>query len=195
MATGEKRWSVSETDVQSRPNFEPVPPGDYELKLLGSQAEVRCKNEPGSIPYVNVPFEILGSGGDSGKDKRVYTMFMCSLKPGKDGVVMPARGGGIADIGKTLGDQRDFEVKTKENAEGEEIDYLNPAQVVQMLKDNDGAVLNAHLKVQAANPDKGWSASNRIDCFIQVEEDASFEAEEAPPPPVKKNGVKTGIRR
>lgn len=189
MARGEKSFTTNGTPVD-RFKSTPLPPGDYDLKLLGSEAKAGRKDEPGAVPYVTVPFQVLGTGENGGKDRKLYHYFFLSIKPDKSGGLRPNKQDQINGLAKGLGDEfTTSQILSGTDKDGETVDYIDPADVVAWLKERDGAIVRAHTKVQPANGQH--AAKGVIHEFIEVEGggsqpfDDAEEEEVAPPPPAK----------
>lgn len=153
--------------------FEPVPSKDWEAKINGDKFEIRAKQEPGSIPYINGAFEILDSAAvDGGKNRVIFKMFFLSLKPGKDGNVSPDRADGILGMARSLGIDAEFDILSKNDKDGVPVFYLNPKTVLQWIKDNSGAVVRLHSKVVSQKGADGKPNGERkaeVDYFIAAE--------------------------
>lgn len=169
--TGEKSWSTNGKQA-TKFTFEPAPSKDWEAYVLGSTAEVKKKQEPGSIPYVNVAFELEGSAmTEGGKNRRIYKMFFLSLKPGKDGNISPARQDGILGLARAYGEEADFPIIEMNDKDGNMVELLDPRAVVQWLKDHDMQALKLHSKVVSVKGQDGKATGDRraeVDYFIEA---------------------------
>jgi hypothetical protein len=170
MAVGEKKFSTKGRDAK-RFSSEPFAAGDYEMKVLGDTAEVRKKQQEGDVPtfsYVTCAFEALGTGQDGGRNRRIYHNFFLRLNPGKDGSVITDRADQLVGFARALGEDADVGV-VRQNGE----DVISAQSLVKWLKANDGAVLNAHIKVARGRKDKTsgqmYSDRNELDYFIESE--------------------------
>lgn len=173
MAVGEIRWSSAGKKVE---RFErtPLPNNDYDLKLNAAEVTQEKGDKPGQVPYINVPFQALGTAtGDSGKDRKVLHRLFLHLSPGKDGKVMLERPGGALDLAKAFGEDVSFsgiEVPYQKydksgNRVGEmtRIAIANPAEVLKWVKAHDGAVARAHVKIERS---EGYDPKNVVEYFI-----------------------------
>lgn len=169
MATGETTFTTEGRKVIGGFSTEPFAQGDYPLKLMGNKAEIRCRTEPGSIPYVNVPFAAIGTGGDSGRDRWVYHTLWLNLSIGKNGQVQVDRVDQLTGLATAMGTTAKIPTKTamaKDKATGElrEIQILDGNALVKWLRDNDGVVVQAHIKIEKGTA--GYSDKNKIARFI-----------------------------
>lgn len=163
MVDGEKNFT---TDGQRAVKFEstPVPAADYDLKLLDN-LEIRKKAEPGSMPYVAARFEILGTGKDGGKNRLVFTNFMVSLEPGRDGVINPARASQVTGLAQSLGESfKTTRLVDVTNKTGGKTSCIDPRALVEWLKTKAGSIVKGHVKVKPAKD--GYEAKNEIAYFI-----------------------------
>ncbi len=189
MATGE--WSSKGKEAKKF-NFEPFPPGEYELKLLGDSTETRRKQEPGALPYNATRFEALGTAtGEGGKNRLLFHNFFLSLKPGKGGDAMPERADQLAGFGKALGDEpqlptQEYNIGTPDVPSY--VTILDALVVKKWLIAHDGAIVKAKVKVDRGSKDYG--PKNVVEFFIEAEGgqeqeggggeyDATFEQEAA----------------
>ena len=146
--------------------FEPVPSKDWEARIVASKFEVRAKQEPGSIPYINGAFEILGSAmTEGGKNRYIFKMFFLSLKPGKDGNVSPDRADGVLGLARALGVDGNFEVLEKADKDGMTVKYLDPRSVLEWIKSQDGAIVKLHSKIATFKDER----KAEVDYFIAAE--------------------------
>lgn len=187
--SGEKRWNAKDEAVKR--TFEPVPPQDWETKLITDWAEIAAGNkEKGGIPFIKgVRFTCYGSAMvEGGKDRAIFQNFFLSLKPGKDGNVMPDYANQLNGLMKGLGDIRDFAAASKVvSDDGDEVEYLNPKEVLAYLKSHNGDVIKLHSKIEN---DALYGKKGVVDYFIEAdsafenpaeEEEASEEVEEVTP--------------
>jgi hypothetical protein len=184
LAQGEKRWSSGDGDVVKR-QFNPVPPKDWDAKLSTTSASIGAgKPEKGGIPYITgVRLVCMNSAQEAGqKDRMVFANIFLSLAPCKDGTLMPDWQNGIKALARALGDPLHCGSMTKTiNDAGDEVEYLNPKEVLKYLKDHDGAVLKFHSKMEN---DANYGPKAVVDYYIESDagnafgDDASEEAEE-----------------
>lgn len=181
MAKGQKTFSSSGRKVVKL-EFKPLPPGEYELKLNAKTLEIKTAAGPGKLPYINASVEALGTGGDSGKNRRVYHRFFLDTTPSKkDGVSMVERGAGLVAFARAGGVELDgipVVAKTKINDDGssEEHEILDPKAVLEFLKGLDGSVISAKVKVTPA--DGNYGPKNEIEYFIEGEPADSSDDED-----------------
>ena len=175
MAKGESSFNTGEV-TKKKYNFNPFKAGDYELKLLAETVENRkaevTKKRPNPMPYISLAFEALGTGEDGGKNKRVYHMLFCSLKPDKNGVQMPVRADQIKGLADALNSHPNLPSITVNG-----IECVSPLAVKKWLEKHDGEVVKAHVKVQKGT-DEYPNPKNAIDEFFEPEEEGG-EGEEA----------------
>ena len=178
MAKGSKTFSLSNTDKKKR-SFEPFPAGDYDLKILANTVEIKTpavtKERPNPIPYVNVAFEAIGTAQDGGKNRRVYHMFFCSLKPGKDGIVSPATVDQLKGFADALGDQPDMKI-----IEVGDTECVSQLAVKKFIEEHDGEVVRAHVAIQKGSKDYP-DPKNVIKEFIETDESSGSDDEEDEP--------------
>ena len=185
-ATGERSWSSAGQTVKKF-DRNPIPKGDYDLKLDAASAKVEKKPEPGKVPYIAMSFPALGTATtEGGKDRRVFKNLFLHLTTGKDGVVNATRQGGILNLAQALGEEVNFPIRTvpyqKFNKEGKpegkmvKIDILDPEAVLAWLKSHDGAIVRGTVIVD--NRRKGFDPRNEIDYFHPAEETSGEESGE-----------------
>lgn len=206
MAQGEKRFSFSGREV-NKFQFEPVPPGDWDLKLNATKAEIKKKKgEPNAVPYINVSFTAIGSGGESGRDRLVFHMFFLKLTPNESGRVTVDNEnqlGGFVKAG-ALEDSFQPRTMTVTDEKGNEVEILNPNDVLQFLQDNDGITVRAHTRLRARTDETGKKTGDEatIARFEPAPEQEQYtsspdgeeeyeeqEEEELPPPPPPKKAA------
>lgn len=189
MATGEIKWSSSGKQVQ---RFERslLPKNDYDLKFNASEIAQAKGDKPGQIPYINVPFEALGTATtEGGKNRKLFHRFFLHLHPSeKDGKCMVERQGGLLDLAKALGEDISFsgllvpymqyDAGGNRTSEMKRIPIADPAQVLKWLKSKDGAVVRAHVVVDKSGVKNGYDPSNKVDYFIPAEESGTEEGYE-----------------
>ncbi len=199
MARGETNWTTGGRTARKQ-DFTPVPAGDYEAKLNASASAVNKKEEPGKFPYVNASFELMGTATtEGGNNRKVFQNFHCSLKPWKNGAIGPEGADQILGLARAMGEEYQGSLIQCPDAEGNDVDCLDPREVVQWLKDHDGALLTLHVKID--NKDKNYPAKNVITYFHEVEQANAFgtteeeveviepEVEAAFVPATKRNGT------
>lgn len=155
-------------------NNEPFAVGDYQLKIMGNKAEVRCKTEPGSIPYVNVPFAAIGTGGEGGRDRWVYHMLSLNLSVGKNGQIQVDRADQLTGLAAAMGTTanlptRTIQAKDKTSGDMREIQILDGQALVTWLRENDGVVVNGHVRIEKGTG--GYSDKNKIARFNAPDDD------------------------
>ena len=180
MVTGNKKFSTAGQEVK-RLTREPFPAGEYELKVKAGWEVRKSDSEKSSqLAYANGYFEVIGTGGESGKNRRLYVSFFTDLTPGSDGVAMPLRGGGIVEFCKAVGQDCEFDIIQQKKhivatREFKTVDTLSPKGIVRFLNDLDGTILKARIKVE-----KGLNGEmeNKVDYFIEAENTGSDEADD-----------------
>ena len=218
--TGEVGYSsAGRTPV--RMSYEPVAPGDYNLTLLGKSVEIKGKPEPGKLPYVNLAFTAAGTGGEHGKDKRVYHKLFLNLEPSpKTGTPIVDQANQILGLAKALGVELSFGAdailkkdRALDDGSMQRVSILDPRKVVEWLQGFDGVTVKAHVKVRKGNKEYP-NDQNEIAYFHEAdgpreeededeeeydEEDEDLEdedeEEEAPAPPKKNGKAKAAKRR
>lgn len=161
MATGEKTFSTAGRTVTT--GLPPFPQGDYELKLRKS--EVRCKDEPGAIPYVSVQAEVLGTAAtEGGKNRVVFFNLFMSLVPGKDGIVAPERGSGLVALARALDTELEDLNVIERDFDGQHQEFLDARAVATWLQTLEGAVCRARIRISKAQ--NGFEPRNEVDRFL-----------------------------
>lgn len=160
--TGETTFTTRGRNT-AKQEFKLLPNGEYELKLMGSAAEVKCKPEPGSVPYVQCTFQVTGS------NRKIYHLFFLTLRPGKNGQAMIDREDQLLGLRDVLGVDADFSIETvqakdKMTGELEPAQILNGKQFADWLKGLDGTLVKAFIKTEPAMG--GYPAKNKIGRFI-----------------------------
>lgn len=179
---GERTWSTKGKQVQKF-EFKPFPVGEYPLVLDCSKIEIKKKQEPGKFPYINIAFTAQGTAlTEGGKDRKVFHRFFVSLKPGKDGNVMPERGNQIMGLAKGFGEELEgVRILRMKDENGNDVDVLDPKGIVAWLKARDGQTVMGRVKIQKGNTEYP-NDKNEVDYFMeaeqQAEEEAAAEAEE-----------------
>lgn len=181
MAKGEKTFNVTDTEKVKR-SFEPFAAGDYPCKLLGQTIEVK-KGQGSGLPYLNLAFEVIGSGGDGQKDRRVYHMLFCSLKKNDDGKMMVQNADqlkGLVDALKVGDEAKNLKTLTVKDTKGNEVECLAPIALKKWLQAHDGEIVQAHIRIRPARKDPNtgqeYSAQNVIDYFEEAEAGAGESA-------------------
>ena len=152
MTTGEKTFTTAGRTVVA-PKMELIPPGTYTLKL-GSDATIKQSKNPGKCPYINISFEVMGtSTKEGGKNRRVFHMLLLSMNPGADGVLNIERPSGLLALARALGTEIEGveyieQDATNDKGEAVKLVYLNPAQVVEWLKNFAGSEVQGAVKTQ-----------------------------------------------
>ena len=196
MARGEMRYSSEGKQVQRFDNT-PIPTNDYSLELLGDDMQVKRSEDkgPDAIPYVNVRFKALGTAAKEGqKDRLVFQKFLLSMKPGNDGVIMPARGGGIVEFCRSCGEEADFAIKTLTKSDNTTEDYFDSEEVLAYLQSKVGEVKSAHVVIEKVkdkdgNFVKGHPGNNKIGHWnLDTGAMTGKAPEEVPPPKAPVNG-------
>lgn len=170
--TGEKNFSTEGREAKKQ-TFEPCAAQDWDVILHSTAASVGKKE--GGAPYVKgCYFEALGSQSyEGGPNKRIYSMFFTSLKPGSDGVIMPDRANQIVGLARALGTE--LTIGTTEVVMAGDVvqECLDARQLAQWLKDNDGAKLSLHSKIERS---KEYGDKSVVDYFIETNEENPFKA-------------------
>lgn len=197
MAKGESTFSSAGRQVVRFEN-KPIAQGDYGLELLETGMEVKRSEEkgPDAIPYVNTRMGAQGTAAKEGqKDRLVFVPFYLSLKPGKDGVIGPDRGGGIVEYlranGRELDDCPVLELK---KSDGTTETYLDPEHILGILQDMTGAVTQGHVRIEAAKDRQGKlipgaPGKNKVDHWLVEETAPEEDQEEVPAKPVGKKSL------
>lgn len=168
--TGEKKWSSKGRETK-KSTFEPLPPGEYEFKILGSTFEKRKKQEPGSIPYVTGRFEVMGQDSK----RLLFPMFFLGVDAGKDGVANVERANGLLGLSQAVAQELDASIRTLKNKDGADVNILNPDDVVNWLKSLDGTIVKAVIKVRKQ---KDRDPQNEIVNFVPAEVTSSIDEDE-----------------
>jgi len=175
MAKGEKTFNSSQVEKKKR-TYEPFPPGEYDLKVLGDTVEIRkaepSKKNPTPVSYVSCGFEALGTGVDGGKNKRVYHNFFCKMEPGKDGIVTPECADQIKGFADALGAALKASI-----VEESGIEVISQLAVKKFIEAHDGDVVRAHVGIQKGTKDYP-DPKNVIKEFIESEGNSGREDED-----------------
>lgn len=147
-----------------------LPKGKYTATLRASKLEIRAAaSSPGKpVRVAGVVLEIQHEG----KTVKIYNDIYTSLKPGKDGAIMPDRPGQIVQLAAALDSQlADIETLSTtytDETEGEvTCGYLDPQTLKAYLENNDGAVVGVEVKVEKQkNKDGSTEDVNRIANFL-----------------------------
>jgi hypothetical protein len=166
MAKGETTWSSKNATVK-KSNFEPVPPGDYELKLDASKADVRKAQGEGKFPRVAVAFTVVGSAKGGGRDRLVFHDFYVRIQPNEKGNVLVEMSGQIVAFAKAL--PAEVNVKTT-MFNGERI--LDPIALKKWLQNRDGEIVKGRVRIEK---DLNNEPRNRIASFEEADEAAEEE--------------------
>lgn len=198
MAVGQRKFQSRDVVIKKF-SSEPFPAGEYELKLETESASVGKKDEPGKFPYVNCRFRALGTAGaEGGKDRLLFHMLFTSLKPMKNGGLMVENANQSIALARAMGQELEdvgINIKEQKDETGQTQGYLDPQALLQWLKNNDGVIVKARVKIQK---DKEYGDKNVVDFFepaeapveaasdeSSYEEEVQEEEEEAPIPPPK----------
>lgn len=165
MATGEQKWSSRGESIKRFTN-KPIKKGTYGFELLGNDMAVKLSQEDpdNSIPRIGVRFLALKTAEQEGQKDRLYFHdFYLSLKPGKDAVVMPRRGGQIIEFARANGDELDDITLLEKtiidpDGDGEQtitVKYLDPQQVMEYLESKVGSVTEGKLTIEAEQVSRG----------------------------------------
>lgn len=171
MATGQRTFNSAQHQVQG--GFAPYEPGEYTWKLNAKKTEIRRKE--GGFARVAAVFQLQDEQAEDGTPKK-YTLFHdfhLSLKPGSDAVTMPTRPDGILAFSKAIGSELDLPL-VQEKVDGKVFDCISARAVLKWLQANDGAVVRARIKTEAASG--GYDARSRVASFVEAD-GASGEAE------------------
>lgn len=186
MAAGELKWSSKGKDVQKFDRT-PVTAGDYDLKINAKDISQKKGTEPGKVPYISLPLEVLGTAtSETGKNRKVFCNIFLHMTPSpKDGKNMLERQGGLLDLAKSLGQDLElggikvryqkYDVKNQPDGEMTQIVIAKPSEVLEFLKSLDGTVVRGHVKVEKGSG--GYDPSNKVDYFIPSEDAGSTEEE------------------
>ncbi len=153
MATGERGFSTADVEKTKR-NFDPIPAGDYDLKLLADKAEIRTadakinpktKKMSEPVPRVSLRFEVLNSAKEEGgKNALLFHDLGTKMDPDAGGVIGPTQADQLKGLTDALGADGEFPFA---NYKGKKI--IDPRSIVSYLKSHNGEVVRAHVKVQA----------------------------------------------
>jgi hypothetical protein len=175
MAVGQRTFESRDVVVKKF-SSEPFPAGEYDLKLETEAASVGKKDEPGKFPYVNIRWRALGTASqEGGKDRLLFHMLFTSLKPMKNGGLMVENANQIVAMARAMGQEigdAGIGLKSQKDENGQMQDYLDPQAVLQWVKNNDGVVVKAKVKVTKS---KEYGDKNEIDFFEPAEAAASEE--------------------
>lgn len=170
MAKGQAVWNSAEQEVVKY-SFKPFPAGDYELKLLGETVDIRTSKA--GRKYLSLGFQALGTAKltENSNDSRVYHMLFLGLTPDKRGKLTPNRADQLKGLLDALGEQRKFAAVP--NGGG---DMLDIRAISKFLKEKDGEVVEAHVRIQKGDKDYP-NDKNVIDYFIAADEAGEKEEE------------------
>jgi hypothetical protein len=177
MATGEKSWS-SKGKQAKRMSFEPIPAGEYDLKFRGGTAAIKKGKDPKSMPRVSLQAEALNTASsEGGKNRIIFLDLYTSLKPGRDGEVMPERSGQVLDLAKALNEEVNFRTVSISDGDGGTIRCLDARQLKEWVTAHDGVVVKAKVKVKAGTKEYP-NPTNQVDYFIASEEAPAEDEDE-----------------
>lgn len=189
MAAGQ--YSFAGKKPQAPVKFELVPNGIYNSVLKTGGAEIKPPSEPGKAPRVGgIRFELPELLTPSGKPRMVFHDIYVSLKPGKDGVIMPQRPAGLLALAQSINvELSDFDTVEVAGPDGEDsFQVLNPQQVMEWLKENDGA--ECRIDVRKKKGGGGYDDRNEVTAILPADGDLEYEsgeeAEEEEVKPAKK---------
>lgn len=162
--TGERTFSTTGRTVVA-PKTTLIPPGNYTLKV-GSDASIGQSDKPGSVPYINLSFEVDGTAtAEGGKNRRVFHRFFIGLKEGRDGVVNMDRENGLVAFALALNTQLEgVEIISRTEEDGSTTDYLNPRQLVEWIKGFSGQELKGRIKTEKGTG--GYSDKSVVGKFL-----------------------------
>ena len=167
MATGERRFTTEDRKVEKFQN-QLLPNKDWDGRVLATKAEIRYGEDSG-LPYINVPFEAVGSAlKEGGNNRWVYHRFFLGLNPGKDGKVNVDRPNGLTAFAKSIGVKMDLganSIITLDTKNGP-VDAIDPQAVKRWLQDQDGAQFRFRTKVEKGQD--GYPDKNVVSYFIEV---------------------------
>lgn len=171
MATGDKMFSTAgQTPVKYEST--PLTPGEYKGKLRTKDASVGKRPEPGKFPYVSYKIEVLDTAStEGGKNRQLFEMLFTSLKPGKDGNLMPKRANQFLGLVRALG-AGDVQIPqvTMKDENDEAVPCLSAQHLQKWLQQQDGAIIT--LKVKTQKGDGTYPAKSVVDQYVEVESDA-----------------------
>lgn len=176
MATGEKTFSTGSVEKTKR-NFDPVPAGDYDMKLL-KQVEIRTaepkKIEKGKfkgqmskpVPRVSLRFEILESGQDGAKNKLYFHDLTCNMTPDSGGVIPPTGADQLKGLADALGVEAEvgFVMYTPKGST-DKVKIIDPRALKAWCEQQADQVVRGHLKVQAGTKDYPESKNKLTEFF------------------------------
>lgn len=163
MAKGEMSWNAGSVQVKKF-NFDPLPNGEYDMKLDGRTLEIRKKQEPGSFPRVASRFTAVGTGKDGQKDRIVFHDFYVRTEPNEKGTVLVAMSGQLVDFIKALGLDPDDVDLPLIDVNGEKC--IDAVALKKWLENRDGEVVKARVRTEK---DQNGEPRNRIGAFIEAE--------------------------
>lgn len=171
-STGEMTFDFGSQQTY-RFTSEPLDPKPtYDIKILGKQASIEKKEEPGKYPYILVPLEFLNTAKKEGDKNRVlWHRLFTSLKLDKQGKVMVNREDQAVQLGKAAGSMPNVPTVNLPTGEtnpetGEALTQrcLNPQILKTWIEGLDGKVVKG--KVKTVPPKDGYPAKSEVDMFI-----------------------------
>lgn len=172
-ATGERTFSTKDRKPAEQKKFPLVPPGNH-MGPLGSDPTVAKADRWDAVPYVNASFGVNGTAqAEGGKDQRVFHMLFLSVTPNKDGEANVDRPDGITALAKAMGTELEgVEIITREatnpeTGETKKLEYLNPKQVQEFLKNFAGTEVPFRVKTEKGT--NGYSDKSKISKFLLPE--------------------------
>lgn len=178
-AKGEKTFSIGSQQVKRFVN-EPVPNKEWRFVLDAKGANIRKpQDESKPVAYVGgIKLRLIGSAREEGqKDRSIFHSLYLSLKPGKDGVLNPNRGGGLTELCKAMGQANaEFPETEYTTADGETVEPgLDAKAVLNWVKELDG--MEGGCRTKTKKNLKGEDESV-VDYFIEAEQDSSSSDED-----------------
>ena len=80
----------------------------------------------------------------------------------------------IVGLAQAFGEDFTADVKSMDDGQGGQVQYLDPRAIVEWLKAHDGAIVRMQLKIRRQ---KDQPAQNEIDYFMPVESNSAFDAD------------------
>ncbi len=177
MTTGQRKWTPSvNAPVSNQVSL--IPKGDYELVVDTSKAAIKkSENNPEAIPRVSFAFKVPEIQTATGGSRLVFHDLYLSLKPGKNGQVMPERIDGLYGLARAFGEEvPEFDIIDVQTVSGSTVESLNSKQVLSWLKEHDGASVRGHVRIEKGTG--GYNDKNKISAFEEAGGQAEAVAEE-----------------
>ncbi len=179
-STGEKSFNASDRTVKKFNNT-PLTPTKYEGKLLPG-LELKKAAGAGKLPYIFGMVEILNTGKDGGKNRKMTKMFFLNTSPDADGIAGVDRGDGIVAYSKAVGANLKCgvieamkEVKGSTTGELTKVWILDPNAALKYLEGTAGTIHSFQTKNEAAQDGTKWP---KVDFYIEAEEESGDEEDE-----------------